>query len=228
MVQIMRILKNAYIIIVFSLTTLSQSCAYIYDVADTYDNRRNHSTLRYDQKKGKTRGKIRTDGLYVRSILLVNPEKDNRIIGMKFFDDGTVMTVSLIGTPIDSIKPNLEDFQIDEMQLSCIGAFEIKSDYTLYTETYSQTIRYLYPSELLKETYRIIDKNTLSQNSSISNETFYFTFVPCSIPLTSHHPFKSNKWLWKDMKERKQYLKEWRKIKKKRRKSTIKYKYQYG
>lgn len=223
----MRIQNKTYIIM-FTLTTLFHSCAYVYDVADTFDNRRNHSTLRYDLEMGKTRGKIRTDGLYVRSILLTNPDKDNKIIGMKFFDDGTEMTVTLIGNQIDSVKPNLEGFQIDEIQLSYIGIYEIKSDSILYSETYSQTIRYLYPSDLLKSTYRIIDKNTLSQNDIISNETLYYTFVQCSIPLTSHHPFKSKKWLWKDMKERKQYIKEWGAIKKKRRKSIIKYKYQYG
>ena len=188
------------------------------------DIRKNESILRCDSNDEIPKGIIRTDGLYISSNLIEKAERSNTVPGIIFFEDGSEMILTLIGNEIDKITHNLKGFDIKEIKASNWGLYRILSKDSVYEESYSQYMRYIYPNELLKDTFFIRDEKILFK-SYPTEKMYTYVFVPCSIPITSHHPFKSKRFLWSDKKARKQYLREWKKIKKERKKSKIKYVY---
>lgn len=232
-------------ILILTLISISFNSCIFYYVKETHDtiiSRRNNSILRFGhQNEFLSDGLVRTDGIYVDEYRVKYPRwspyegdssYNSRVAGMKFFDDGTVFNIILYGEIIDSIKEDLVNFSFHKISIMDMGLFSInEKDSAIYNESYwRQTdfplIRVLYPYQLEVDSFKIMDNNSLYKYNHLHFLSGRYVFIPCDIPITSHHPFKSKRWLWTDKKARKQYMREWKKVKKERKKSKIKYSYE--
>lgn len=223
-----------YIIIILltAISLLTCSCVYI----ERKQVRKEKSHLRFDGNIEKSDGKIRTDGVYVDEHYVKYPgwnpwdkfETLNYITCVQFFEDGTFFYLILYGNAIDSIRPQLSGFDIEKIQIRDLGLYSISND-TIHTESYWQNdimfIKHLFPYYLSVETFILYDDTVIHENLHSPILSGNLVFIPSNIPITPHHPFKSKRWLWSDKKARKQYMKEWKEIKKERKMSSIKYVY---
>ena len=198
--------------------------------------RQSDSMFRFSGMDGNNQGKIRTDGIYVYEQFANNPKDGYRFLHsmaipptqvksmncLKFYNDGTIFYLTLRGNEFETLKPYLEGFELTEIE-STFGVFSVSDNNTIYVESYSRPDA-ISPKKVTNMAYYIVNDTVLLD---YTNQNFHrIIFVPCDIPITSHHPFKSKRWLWTDKKARKQYMREWKKVKKERRKSKIKYSYE--
>lgn len=225
---------SSIILLLLGNCFLLQSC--LWYVFETKIERKANSIIRYDGKNDKSRGIIRTDGLYIYENLIKDPkgglnflgfiepreEHVHSILGLKFFDDGTVFYTVLIGNEYDVVKPYLDGFEIYAIWVNAFGMYSIAKD-SILLESYVQR-DYITPYEVNKKTLYIENDTTIYRY--FNHRYHKLIFVPCDIPITPHHPFKSKRWLWTDKKARKQYMREWKEVKKERKKSKIKYYYE--
>ncbi|MBR5653816.1 MAG: hypothetical protein IKX22_07010 [Prevotella sp.] len=213
------------------------SCTFLYDNAEMIDNRKKHSIIRFDGRTDKAKGEIHTNGIYIYESFMKDPQGGLSFLGLlspreehvstlgafKFFDDGTFIRITLYGNDYDSIKQQLKGFSINEIYWQTFGLYSVLNKKKIYVEDYIRNTL-IEPYELSKDSFEIINDTTLSMY--YNHRHHKLVFLSCSIPITSHHPFKSKRFLWNDKKARKQYLREWKKIKKERKKSKIKYSYE--
>jgi hypothetical protein len=216
-----------------AICLLTSSCVYLERIQD----RKEKSQLRFDDCLGKTDGNIRTDGVYIDEYYVKYPkwnpwgvfEPIDNISCVKFFEDGTFFHLGLHGNVIDSIRPWLGGFDIERIQIRDLGLYSCSKNNVIRVESYWQNdillFRHLFPYQLYVDSILVFNDSVIIEKRHNPVLSGTLVFIPCSIPITSHHPFKSKRFLWSDKKARKQYLREWKKIKKERKKSKIKYVY---
>lgn len=214
---------------------------YVKKSIEIKSNRKQNSILRFNNhNEVLLDNTIRTDGIYVDEYLIKYPKWNplggnqshcSMIAGKKFFKDGTVFNIILYGNDMEIIKDSLDVSSIHTISIMDMGLFSINpKDSTIYHESYWRQsdypiVRYLFPYQLEIDSLKIMDNNTLYKYNHLHLLSGLYRFISCPLPISSYHPFKSKKWLWNDKEAKEKYIREWRRIKKKRKTSRIKYTY---